>query len=348
MKKRAEELEIKYEFDPVFETMGLLYGSRQEDTKEQIIQQLNELGTDGELFYKKYFRLIEEYTDHFMNHMINTSNLDFLFRKGDETFFCLMAAMLMENRHWLKPAEEVTDEEIRGMAGYFLLNDAEKTVPLSQAEFPELATEQQRMEFLAKQEMDDGLKWHLMEFMQSPAERIKELVELVRVNIPAFERALSEMEGAVKPFMEQYKKREDRSFWETAASCAPGATVYPAFATGASQMIFYTQVYCGVFTEFLLHKRGNFEERKPLLLTRLKALSDRSKLDILCQLKESSKYNLELAQSMELSPSTMSHHMNVLFACDLVGIEKKDGRVYYFLREEAVRECLEDLEGLLL
>ena len=113
-------------------------------------------------------------------------------------------------------------------------------------------------------------------------------------------------------------------------------------------MIFYTQVYCGVFTEFLLHKRGNFEERKPLLLTRLKALSDRSKLDILCHLKRSSKYNLELAESMHLSPSTMSHHMNVLFACEFVGVEKKDGRVYYVLKEDTVREFVDNISELLL
>lgn len=348
MKERAAKLEIKNEFDPVFETMGLLYGSRQQDTKETVIAELNELGAEGEFFYKKYYRLIEEYEARFMKYMVKTASLDFFFRREDREFFFLMAAMLTENRQWLSSLEGVTDDEVRSLAGYLLQDDGREAVSFSQAKFPELKTEQQRMEFLAKQEMEDSLKWHLMEFMQNPVSRMKELTELVKANIPAFERALSEMEDAVTPLLEQYKKGGDGHFQETAAACAPGACIYPAFAAGAAEVIFYTQAYCGIFASLILNKRGSVNERKSLLLTRLKALSDKSKFDILCQLKASSQYNLELAQSMHLSASTMSHHMNVLFACDLVGIEKRDGRVYYFLREETVRECLEDMEGLLL
>lgn len=348
MKGKQMEMKINRELDPVFETMGLLHKSVQGDIKDQLVTKLGELGTDGERFYKKYYKFIEEYEAHFEKHMEKTPAMDFFFRKDDEQFFLLIAAMLTENRQWLTSMEKVTDEEVRGFAVYLLQDKEGVLPPPGQAELPRLETERERMEFLAEQDLEEGMKWHLMEFLQHPARRMKELTELVNSNIPAFEKAFSEMESAVKPFIEQYQQCKDEKFREIADICASEICIYPAFAAGTAQIIFYSRAYYGIFTDFLLKRRDSLDERKTLLLTRMKALSDRSKLDILCQLKASSKYNLELAQSMNLSASTMSHHMNVLFACDLVGIEKRDGRVYYFLREDAVRECLEDLEDLLL
>lgn len=348
MKERELEMEINYEFDPVFETMWLLYGSVQGEQKEDVVRKANELGADGEAFYKKYYTLTENYIDNFRKNMKENVHMDFFFRKGDEEFFLLMTVLLTENRRWLESMEGVTEGKIRSLAAFYLNEDREASAENLPEQEIHLDNERAIIDFLTELDLEDCIKWRIMQFMENPVDRMEELIQIVKENIPAFEEALSNMEHEVRPFVKRLEEHEPEYFQNIAMECEPGASLYLSFAAGAAQVFFYTRVYEGIFAELLMNKRGSLDERKSLLLTRLKALSDRSKLDILGYLKTSSKYNLELAQSMNLSPSTMSHHMNVLFACDLVGIEKRDGRVYYFAKKEAVQECLQEMENLLL
>ncbi len=342
------ELQIKYEFDPIFETMSLLYGSVQKREKETVIQQLCELGVDGEKFYKKYFRLIERYVQSFKKYMVKKEHMDFFFRHEEESFFLLMAVILVEKREWLDSFEQVTDEELRSLAGFILQDDEASASVLEQGVGPKLNNEKEVIGFLAGLDEEDHTKWHLVQFMERPKYWLSMLMEMVTANIPAFEKAMLDLQKPLAPFLESYRHYEDQQFNQFTEVCAPGAKIYPSFAAGVSQVICYSYAYQGIFMEFLLKKGGSADQRKEMLITRTKALSDKSKLEILCQLKKSSKYNLELAEVMNLSASTMSHHMNVLFACGFVGVEKKDGRVYYVLQKQAVEEYVEDIRLLLL
>lgn len=350
MKKKTKETELNiiYELDPVFETMGLLYGSVQENRKEQVIRQITKLGTDGERFYKKYYRFIEQYEGIFRQHMKTGQHMDFFFRKEEEDFFLILMVLLTEHRDWIDCLQQVTDRELRSVIGFLLQNEDELCQPLKEAKLPDLEGKGELVAFLSRQEFSDSMKWHVMQLMERPVYWMEELIQMVKANIPAFETARSHMEDEIKPFMDQYRQCDIRQFQEIAAACAPGAAMYPSFVFGAAELVFYSNAYYGIFVDYIVKKGGSPDERKDLLLTRMKALSDRSKLDILCQLKSSSQYNLELARGMGLSASTISHHMSVLLACDFVGIEKRGGRVYYFLKKEVVEECLEELEHLLI
>ena len=103
-----------------------------------------------------------------------------------------------------------------------------------------------------------------------------------------------------------------------------------------------TTAYIGLFVKDIykmLEKSRN--NRKPLLPV-LKALSDSSKFEILQSLLISPKYNLEIAEELKLSPPTVSHHMSVLLENGLVDVEKKEGKVYYTLSKERLRERWEN------
>ncbi len=342
------ELQIKYEFDPIFETLSLLYGSAQKMDKEKIVEQINAFGVDGEKFYKKYYKVSERYVRCFKKHMVRKEHFDFFFRDGEENFLLLLTVLLVENREWFQDFTHVTDVEIRSLAAWILQDEGDELGPLERKIQLRFQEEREVIRFLSELAAKDSLKWHLMEFLEQPVHWMSILIELVTANLPAFEQAISDMEKTLEPFMSAYKKHEDQQFLEIADACVPGAVVYPSFAAGSSQIICYTQAYQGIFVQYLVKKGMSLDEKKERLIARMKALSDKSKLDILCQLKRSSKYNLELAESMNLSPSTMSHHMNVLFACEFVGVEKKDGRVYYVLKENAVREFMDSIGELLL
>lgn len=340
---------IMYQFDPVFETLGLLHSIAEPMEKETVIQQFNELGFDAERCYKKYYKLMERYIRIFKRHMApwEEDSQDFFFRRGDE-FCLLMAVLITENAEWMDSLDSVSDEEIRGMAGFLLQDDEEQVASLKDGDWPQLGTEKEIIDFLTDLHAEEGFKWHLLEFMRRPKDWMAKLTEMLAANIPACEKALAEMGKALDPFLRSYENNADKQVSQMKGIFAQGSFIYPTLIGGMSQQIYYTKCYQGVFMEYLVPKGGSGDEQKELVITRMKALSDRSKLDILCELKKSRQYNLELAENMKLSPSTMSHHMNVLFACGFVGIEKKDGRVYYYLQEEAVEEYLDHIRQLLL
>ena len=79
-------------------------------------------------------------------------------------------------------------------------------------------------------------------------------------------------------------------------------------------------------------------------MMKTKILSDKSKLEILLSLREKPKYSLELAEAMSLSPSTTSHHMNLLVISGLVTIQKHGGKSYYHINEEGIQKLKGELD----
>lgn len=73
----------------------------------------------------------------------------------------------------------------------------------------------------------------------------------------------------------------------------------------------------------------------------LKALSDKSKYDILLYVKERPAYGSEIAQHFSLTTATVSHHMNRLLGLGLISVEQKEGRVYYKTDKEAMQKLFD-------
>ena len=99
----------------------------------------------------------------------------------------------------------------------------------------------------------------------------------------------------------------------------------------------------------LLDVIGEEPEADPAALCEaLKLLGDRSKMDILRILKEQRAYGSELARKLGLTTPTISHHMQALIDCNLVGLEKVNNRVYDQINRRRLEELLEELRGALL
>ncbi|MBQ9119656.1 MAG: winged helix-turn-helix transcriptional regulator [Lachnospiraceae bacterium] len=80
----------------------------------------------------------------------------------------------------------------------------------------------------------------------------------------------------------------------------------------------------------------------------MKLLSDRSKFEILCYIKDRSAYGSELAKYLNLTTATISHHMSTLMQKGLVRIDKVNNRVYYQADKKVIREFLEYCQQALL
>lgn len=82
------------------------------------------------------------------------------------------------------------------------------------------------------------------------------------------------------------------------------------------------------------------------LLKSLKALSDKSKYDILLYIKEKPSYGSEIAKQFSLTTATVSHHMNKLLGLGLISVEQRDGKVYYQTNREEMQKLFEACKGI--
>lgn len=106
-------------------------------------------------------------------------------------------------------------------------------------------------------------------------------------------------------------------------------------------------IYIGMLLDesFSLEKKY---ETPGLICSQLRLLSDPSKFEILCAIKQQSYYGSELASKFNLSTPTISHHMRALENAGFIKIEKKDNKTYYSLDHERLTLFMRQVENMLL
>lgn len=66
----------------------------------------------------------------------------------------------------------------------------------------------------------------------------------------------------------------------------------------------------------------------------LKAVADKRRMEIIRRLSDRSMYGQEIAQALELTPASVTYHMNFLIPLDIVIADKVDNRIYYSLQAD--------------
>lgn len=347
-------LDICEELDPVFETMGLLFVScHAERQKQETISELDKFGLDGEAFYNKHLKMIDRYVRTFSKHRVMDEQNPLPLLREDGTLFLLLQGLLVENNHWLSGFSAVSDDDIRGQLLIALGEHwGDLDAPLPPPSPDELTTLDQIVAFLNQCPFDEAVKWDLMRILRQPRAQLGPLVNLVNANLPAYEKARREVDkplGKLIPaYVQSVRKRKDEQFIKLVEMFTQSPSIHPALIMPLGQHMFRTHCYYGLYVDSLPILDKTSADGLDFLLMRLKALADKSKLQILASLKLSPKYNLELAEQLGLTAATTSHHMNVLLACGLVGIEKKNGKVYYHPDESNIKRFLNDVEQFLI
>ena len=77
-----------------------------------------------------------------------------------------------------------------------------------------------------------------------------------------------------------------------------------------------------------------------------KALSDETRLKILLELKESSKYLTEISDSLDISSPTVKYHLEKFISSGVIEIEKAEKKKYYKLRKDRISEVLNLIKEL--
>lgn len=336
------------ELDPVFETMGLLLASYNfDEAKKETIKALSHLGFDGEQFYSRNLKAYDKYVQVFLNSRVSCKEDTLFFGEKDLNYFLILLLLVIENRSWLTSADSLTDTLINAQIIRIC-----KSVFDDDSETESIEALDDIIKFLEKCGLEVNAKWKMLCIMQQPKKHILQLINAINANMEAYQKAVREINNPLKRLMDKYSTSVNNHggemFYKIIGKLSQDSNIYPTLIFPVSQIIFEKNCYYGLLSEIVIKDEKVHLHSKETLLLKLKALSDSSKLEIIASLKASPKYNLEIAQQVGLTAATTSHHMSVLLICGFVGVEKKDGKVYYHLEEENIKNMIKELEQTLL
>lgn len=338
----------KNELDPNFEIFCLLSLCHSPNWKEDTIKELENYEADGARFFQKHYKIVERYLKTFQKYKVSMPNEDYFFEELTDDSTLLLFTVAFEYPDYLDAAPL----KLRGLLAYYISqlishDDSCAALP-DEDNMPKLADEKDILEFLDGTDASPQEKWQLLQLLRNPREWLTQFTEMINVNKDAYEKAIVSINKPLEQLLQRAKNYRDEDFLKLADTCGNAPVIYASLAIPLIQAIFSSHGYQGLLMEYLhtFKPKGNLSQET--LIRQAKALSDKSKLDILCELKKSSRYNLELAEVLNLSPSTTSHHMTYLLECQFVTVEKRDGKVYYCLEKENISAFFSAFKDLLL
>lgn len=338
-------MEIKQCLDPYFETVGLLYACAHPDLYDNQLWEraAAEYNIHAEELLQTVSPLLKKYFSAFQKASVLSpqDDYDFFFAEEDGEFILLLQFLAASHPAWFEEACVPPSEETVSLAILDVLSEDAREASATPP------TPSECIDRLQASGCSPATCWKLILFLQAPKTYMQALVQLVRANLPAYEAALQAVSRPLGRRLEAFSGGGSLS-----DSVYQGNTVAPTLIYPTMELVHVSNAgalsYIGLFVEELCRMMEHQRTAREKLLPTLKALSDSSKFDILLSLLKSPKYNLELAEELNLTAATVSHHMNVLLNNDLVTVEKRDGRVYYTVVRETIRGVLQNLKHTFL
>ena len=330
--------------NPYFEIIGLLYDSvRPESGEEEAWKKpARDRGLNPEEITRKIGLVVRKYHAVFQKYRtgMDIEDFDFFFMHEEPEFVLFFQSICGEHPEWFE--RELEEDQKGEIQRIFLQEFSEE----------EKITEPPAMEdmisILERAGYSGGLGWKFLLFLQSPVEKLRNLSRILQVNVSAFKRAQEAVKKQLEKLMEDFQKGMEKEY--LIAKISGDVTAFPTLVCPGAEIINSNPgsatAYVGMFVQDIYKMLEKSRNNRQHLLPILKALGDSSKFEILQSLLISPKYNLEIAEELKLSPPTVSHHMSVLLENGLVDVEKREGKVYYTLSKERLREVVGELERI--
>ncbi|MPM75282.1 hypothetical protein SDC9_122274 [bioreactor metagenome] len=218
----------------------------------------------------------------------------------------------------------------------------------------------QLLTLMSELQISESIQWQLLKSLYQPQETIDRLLEIIR---PIEEilikhaKLLQEAADFALAYLDQVMQKNDLAdllkqelaldlHADLALYIRP-AIFYPFQLTaakfGSKRLI---MAFGCIFDFEMLKINDQFQLKKVSEIGKI--IQDESKLKILQALKQQPMYGRQLADQLQLTTATISHHMNALYAGGLVYIEIQANRTYYRLNRDQITESLKRIETLLL
>lgn len=227
---------------------------------------------------------------------------------------------------------------------------------------PEVQDFENLLQFLAVYPCSEQTKWLCSQLWRQPERYLRCYQELLALCTPViqqqeaslqaeFQATLAQTQSALAgepaDFMQQFGI--DHIALDNMVVC-PSA----AFFNGCG--ITWDETVPGSSVYFVLgichHQLGKlirqYSDNTEYLCDRLKAISDKRRLDILKLIKAEPLCGQDLSERIGLSPGTISHHMSSLVSAGFIHVDKQNPRVSYSINKEFIRSFLENLSNTLL
>lgn len=327
---------------PFLETLGLIYMTKNfEAVKTDLLNSLKEMNIDGAQFYKQYLSYLDNYVQVFEDTYALKQEETFFFGYNTE-FFLTVLAMATELFESNAEPDQLTQSHIFSVMNSFLKQkNSEKASNSSDMENWFL--------LLQSSEYSEDTKWRLLELIHNPVKKFQELFHIYENNRTAFDVTFQKNKKQLEKLVSQAPSEPSDVICSLMSEFHPESKrFYLTAVLPLMEWITPTIIFQGVLTNKLDLYQKNLENAKEMLPPILKLLGDKSKFEILCLLKSHGRYNLEIAEELQLTPATASHHMSLLLSNHMVTVEKKDGRVYYQLNQETLREIMKCFREIFL
>ncbi len=327
------------ELNRYFEIIGLLYCCNHFNlmTNDSWKHAALEHGIDSTALLNKFGALQKKYVNAFKKNMsfVPGGDFDFFFADEEPEFLYLFQIVCANHLEWFEnDLQNVTEDTIVLAFTNELLEDKELTNVLSTEKLIEL---------LQSTRYSSNVCWKLMLLLQEPKKKISFLNSLIKQNIPAYNQAITAVQKSLNKLLAEFSSGNYLS-----KKIVENVPITPTLIYPAIEIIDSDAAYIGLFAKDIYKLVNKSKNTQKDILPLLKALSDKSKFDILHSLLIAPKYNLELAEELDLTAATVSHHMNVLLSNKLVDIEKKEGRVYYTLSKETLSDLIKQISTIFL
>lgn len=330
--------------NPYFEIIGLIYDSvRPESAEEEAWKKsARNRGLNPEEINRKIGPVIRKYHAVFQKYRTGREmeDFDFFFMHEEPEFALFFQSICGEHPEWF---EGELKEEQKGEVQLAFLREFSE-----EEQITEPPAFEKMVRILERAGYSGGLGWKFLLFLQEPVKKLQNLSRILKANFSAFEKAKEAVQKPLEKLMEDFQEGMEKEY--LIAKISGDVTAFPTLVCPGAEVISSnpesTTAYIGLFVKDIYKMLEKSRNNRKHLLPVLKALSDSSKFEILQSLLISPKYNLEIAEELKLSPPTVSHHMSVLLENGLVDVEKKEGKVYYTLSKERLREAVGELEKI--
>src|SRR5690606_24452519 len=105
----------------------------------------------------------------------------------------------------------------------------------------------------------------------------------------------------------------------------------------------------GIYFFLLDELKEKYGTQLDALVTDLKAIADNTRLNIMYSLAKKPMYIQQLAEELNLTPATISHHIDVLLKSELISINmdvEKNKKIYYEVNKEKLKTLARNIESI--
>lgn len=335
-------------------------------SEDKVIKNHNEFGiTEEEM--ERMFQKYKAYKEAVLNEILPIYNeypaLEWLFKPVEYSVDIDITIARTLICYWEnKPKEDLKDDYIDDLITKFILRtiseiiddfDGMHMMHIKIDNITDLLSILESCKF-----DDDILKMHLIRLYHTRYETIRNMWDMVHRCVPVLKKHFYIIKDDVDLVLEvlseegKIQRILDLSVgvkFKTNLSC----DMYPAIYTFNSlkwdlqdeKNYSYIGIYVVKLVE--LKEKNKFNEDK--LLSDLKTLADPTRLKIIRVLLEKEMYLKELSERLNLTPATVSHHINTMLKSDLIFItigDEDNRRVYYEVNRNKLKSIADSINRL--